>query len=220
VRATLPAEPVRYIPSGRTGLTIPLMAEPMQRAARPLGFVYIRLAWTLCSFSSCFLGGCNHVRPEASIVQSLSPLEVRVASHARIETRVGDPVTVTVWLENTGAKPLTVAHGPRLLILEAFANAATVPPTAPARLVLPPADSWGRITRLEYPNPGAIYTTPLITAEISPQERYGTKEFRISFDSVGTYTVRPCANLISRFTDYANEIRICSLGGLTVAVRP
>jgi hypothetical protein len=172
-------------------------------------------------FSIGILGSCGpHYSSSPVFDQEPLRLEVVMEAPAKVELALEESVTVNLWLRNGGARPLTISHGPRLLILQATRLSPTLERGSSGRqFSIPQVQSWGEVRRVEYPNPGAAYTTPLIQHTIPAGGQYGPTTYRVAFDSLGTYVLQPCAQLISDGIDYSSEIRICSSHGMTIVVR-
>jgi hypothetical protein len=172
-------------------------------------------------FSIGILGSCSpHYSSSPVLDQQPLRLEVVMEAPAKVEIALEESVTVNLWLRNGGTRPLTISHGPRLLILQATQLSPTLERSSSQRqFSFPPIQSWGEVRWVEYPNPGAAYTTPLIQHTILAGGRYGPTMYRVAFDAPGTYVLQPCAQLIGGGIDYSSEIRICSLQGMTIVVR-
>ena len=137
----------------------------------------------------------------------------------RVALRVGDTLTIRPSLINKSKRPVKVQHGSVLFIVEGHYR----PPQpdrrpASAHLEFPSHQSWGETRLLVFPNPGAVYTAPLIEHILQPGDGYtpsliyGRSEYHVPFDSVGTYSLRVCAEV--------NAVRMCDRRGTLVVVTP
>jgi hypothetical protein len=113
-----------------------------------------------------------------------------------------------------GTHPLTIAHGTRFFVLDAFFSPARAGAGQNTPVQFPDADTWGEEKHLEFPNPSAVYTMPLITKTLEPGEVYAPallyrrSEYRVRFDSAGTYAVRVCAHLTAAILCGSRDISV------------
>jgi len=142
-----------------------------------------------------------HLVAQTVPADSLVPLAVEYGGTNRTYLSVGETITLRPALRNVGTHPVAIAHGTRFFVLDAFFSPAHERVGAGTPIEFPPADTWGEAKHLEYPNPSAVYTMPLITKTLQPGEVYAPallyqrSEYRIRFDSAGTYAIRVCAEL-------------------------
>ena len=132
---------------------------------------------------------------------SLVPLAIEYGGPSQSHLRVGEILTLRPSLRNVGTHPVAIAHGTRFFVLDARFSPVRAEASPNAPIQFPRADTWGEEKHLEYPNPSAVYTLPLITKTLEPGEVYAPallyqrSEYRVRFDSAGTYAVRVCAHL-------------------------
>ena len=167
------------------------------------------------------LTGCASARfepePTRSMTDSLiPPLVVEYGGPIKAELTSGQTLTLHPGLRNAGRRRVAIAHGTRFFVLDAQFS----PPdgqSIPLIYQFPRGDTWGEVKRLEYPNPSAVYTMPLIMKTLEPGELYAPallfqrSEYVVPFDSAGRYAIRVCAH----FT----ETILCGRRDISVTVK-
>jgi hypothetical protein len=156
----------------------------------------------------------THLLAQSAPTDSLVPLAIEYGGRSQLHLRAGETLTLRPSLRNVGMHPLTIAHPTRLFVLDAYFSPAHAEagPSTPSQF--PKADTWGEEKHLEFPNPSAVYTMPLITKTLKPGEVYAPallyqrSEYRVRFDSAGTYAVRVCAHLTAAILCGSRDISV------------
>jgi hypothetical protein len=134
---------------------------------------------------------------------SLLPLAIEYGGPIQTELTAGQSLTLRPSLRNAGSQPVTISHGTRFFVLDAQFFSSRTPYIPLGNYQFPRADTWGEAKHLEYPNPFAVYTLPLISKTLQPGEAYAPallyqrSEYLVHFDSTGRYAIRVCAHLTS-----------------------
>ena len=156
-------------------------------------------------------------RLEAQSATPDSSLIIEYGGPIQRELNAGQILTLRPSLRNVSSQRVAIAHGTRFFVLDALFAAPRAKAEPQANYKFPRADTWGEVSHLEYPNPSAVYTLPLITRTLEPGEAYAPallyqkSEYSVPFDSSGVYRIRVCAYLIKRV--------ICGLRDISVTVR-
>lgn len=120
----------------------------------------------------------------------------------------GDTLAIHVALLNAGVSPIEISWGDNLLVLEAEIyrrRTSTMPMT------FPPVGSWGKLEHWEFPNPHSVYQAVTNYGKLNPGASKSV-EYRVPFDSIGTYSIRVCGNL-------STPGRICGPRDISVIVK-
>lgn len=125
-----------------------------------------------------------------------------------VTVSAGDTLPIRITLVNTGDRPIEISWGQNLLLLEARRYTHLV---VGAPVAFPSRASWGEVGHLEFPNPNAVYLSDITTTILAARESKSA-QYRVPFQSKGTYSVKACADLIGRG-------RICDQREIAVTVR-
>lgn len=165
------------------------------------------LVWIASSSASAELLAQSSTSDSSLRVEYGGPLHKQLA--------VGQILTLRPSLRNVGSRRVAIAHGTRFFVLDAQFSRDKL--ESLKNYQFPRHDTWGEVKHLEYPNPYAVYTLPLIQRTLAPGEVYAPallyqkSEYLVPFDSAGTYKIRVCAHLTER--------AICGQRDIVVTVR-
>jgi hypothetical protein len=168
----------------------------------------MRVCVNLCRVFFCLLTGTSYAGAQVSAPVDTSELVIRHDVHSPVSLSPGDTLAVHLTLLNSGVRPVRISWGARMFVLDALFMRSRV---SKSPIDFPPVHTWGKVEHWEYPNPYAVYLSWRAETTLA-SGKAKTADFRIPFDSIGTYSIKVCIDLVDRD-------RICRPRDISVIVK-